>query len=790
MPLTALTPLQTPADFDIQDTDFAHDLLGRDVCNNWNELTTAQDAGGYPFDAVVIGAGMFGGYIAEKLYRQGGPIGMRVLVIEAGAFLLPSHIQNLPQRLGGKIGGVDFLRTRDDGKAQNVIWGMPWISNEGFPGLAYCVGGRSLFWGGWSPRLTANDLANWPANVVSFFNGTNGNDGAFRDAETEIGTFPTTDYIKQNTLFNALINGFNAAKNSVAAGTTITLVDEAPLAVQGDSPQSGLFSFDKFSSGPFLIDAIRDDIATNDKLHGDVSRRIFLLPRTQVVRLNRFGNAVTSLDLSVAGSRQTLQLGSGTIVVLANGTIESTRLALDSLGVGSTQFGSPRVGNLMGHLRSNIVVRVKRSVLNLPSPATDLETTALIIRGEALNRRFHLQVTASAIAGQDPEKNMWSMVPDIELQGAMLANQDPDWIVITLRGIGEMQDSRSLNPDPARSWIDLSPETDRWGVRRAYVNLVATAADRQLWSAMDRAAFDLARALAGAPQNIEYLTPNGWQSARPQPDANGKGFWQDKLGTTHHEAGTLFMGAQGSSITDTNGKFHHLDNVYVAGPAIFPTFCSANPSLTGIALAKRTARAVVTAQSPVPAPGFTPLSLAANDWQMVRLPNTPAATMRRYGQVFETFEGYGLYWYTKEQFTNFRLWVEWRIGRRDDNSGIYIGVPAPTVPNPLTAADQQGHEIQIDERGFDSNTATEGHALKLTSAIYDLKAPDLFQPVKVGEWNIFVIEANGPTIKVTLNGQLTNTFTSTRQQTGFIALQAHHRTSRVQFRNLQVQKLP
>jgi hypothetical protein len=789
MPLQRLTPTSSPADFDVQDTESAHDVLGRYVCNTWEEVVAAQNAGGYPFHVVVVGGGMFGGYLAEKLYRLGEALAMRVLVLEAGALLLPTHIQNLPQRLGGKIGGVDFLRNRDDGQAQNVIWGMPWISNEAFPGLAYCVGGRSLFWGGWAPRLTPNDLANWPPDAVAYLNGTTGDDGAFRLTEREIGVFPSTDYIRQSTLFNALITAFNNAKSSVAAGTVITVVDEAPLAVQGDAPESGLFSFDKFSSAPFLIDAVRHDIATNDKLHFDVSRRIFLVPRVQVVRMHRLGNRVTSMDVSVRGATQPLSIGPRSTVVLANGTIEATRLALDSLGVGSTQFGSPRVGNLMGHLRSNIVVRIKRSAVGLPTPATDLETTALIVRGESLGRRFHLQVTAAAIAGTNPEANMWSMVPDIEFFDSMLANQDPNWIVITLRGIGEMEDRRSLNPDPGRSWIDLSPETDRWGVRRAYVNLVASAQDQQLWTAMDRAAFDLATAMAGGAQNIQYLTPSGWQSNRPQPDANGKGFWQDKLGTTHHEAGTLFMGAPGNSITDTHGRFHHLENVYVVGPAVFPTLGSANPSLPGIALARRTATAIVTAQSPAPAPGFTLLSLSTADWQMVRLPNT-SACMRHYGKVLETFDAYGLYWYTKEQFTNSRLWVEWRIGRRDDNSGVYIRIPAPNVPNPLTAADQQGHEIQIDERGFDSNTGTEGHAMKLTGAIYDLKAPDVFQPVKIGEWNTFVIEANGPTITVTLNGQLVNTFNSTRQPSGHIALQAHHRTSRVQFRNLQVQKLP
>ena len=64
------------------------------------------------FDAIVIGAGMFGGYFAEKLYRLGAGNALRILVLDAGAFLFPTHIQNLPQQLGGKIFGTASLVVR------------------------------------------------------------------------------------------------------------------------------------------------------------------------------------------------------------------------------------------------------------------------------------------------------------------------------------------------------------------------------------------------------------------------------------------------------------------------------------------------------------------------------------------------------------------------------------------------------------------------------------------------------------------------------------------------------
>ena len=58
------------------------------------------------------------------------------------------------------------------------------------------------------------------------------------------------------------------------------------------------------------------------------------------------------------------------------------------------------------------------------------------------------------------------------------------------------------------------------------------------------------------------------------------------------------MGAAGQSITDLAGRFHGSTNAYAVGSAVFPTLGSANPSLTALALARRTAEAVVAAAGP------------------------------------------------------------------------------------------------------------------------------------------------------------------------------------------------
>src|SRR5260221_5954025 len=78
---------------DVQRTTLGLDAPGRFVCNTWDEATSN---GTRHFDAIVIGAGMFGGYCADKIYRFGAANNLKVLVLDAGSFLLPTHLQNLP----------------------------------------------------------------------------------------------------------------------------------------------------------------------------------------------------------------------------------------------------------------------------------------------------------------------------------------------------------------------------------------------------------------------------------------------------------------------------------------------------------------------------------------------------------------------------------------------------------------------------------------------------------------------------------------------------------------------
>jgi choline dehydrogenase-like flavoprotein len=764
---------------DVQQTEFSHDVLGRWSCSTWEEVS---NNGGDPFDVVVIGAGMFGGYIADKLYRHGENIGLRVLVVDAGDFIVPTHVQNLP-RLGLNAPTELVVDGNDkDPGPQNLVWGHPWHSSQEFPGLAYCFGGRSLFWGGWSPRLHPDDLkpqpadqASWPTDVVTYLN-TN-----YRAVETEMGVYPTADYIS-GELFNALKDRFESVK------ATGQLVEDAPLAVEGKAPESGIFAFDKYSSAFLLFDAVREDIGRRWRSSIDAWRRLMVLPRAQVVRLTRSGNAVTELELLVNGQQRFLRpplIASDCSVVLAAGTIESTRLALDSLPAAS--MGANRMGsNLMAHLRSDITGQIRRSALpGLPSEPSELEIAALLVRGATTDgHRYHLQVTASASASSDA--NLFTAVPDIELLDAIRANQAPGWIAITLRAVGQMIGRPSAQPgDAKKSWINLAWQSDpRTGTPRAWVNLDPSDADFVAWTEMEQAAVDLLNAVAGDAGNVRNVKKN-----------------RAKIGTTHHEAGTLWMGDPGASVTDSDGRFHHVNNVYVAGPALFPEIGSANPSLTATTLALKTADAIVTSRTMPPNPASRSLFTGSRqNWIMAG----GGEFMTLFGSILEARpNGLGVLWYTREIFKNFVLRVDWLSfnpttnvpGGRADNSGVLIRFPALNASDPANdwkLASDRGYEVQIDDMGFNPDTNQNFDPMHQTGAVYALAASSKIASKSAGQWNTFEIEAKTKTISVTLNGELVTTYTINaadgRQPAGHIGLQCH--SGNVQFRNVMIQSLP
>jgi hypothetical protein len=861
-------------------TSFTLDTMGRNLGNTLQEVldSTQQTLGGSgrEFDVIVVGGGSFGSIVAERLLLNDVSHSRRIVVLEAGPFVLPEHAQNLPF-----MGGAPDMR-------------RPWVSDTSkaladgrkplnYPGLIYAVGGRSLTWGGWSPQLLDAEMNAWPAAVVNDLKAR-----YFKESSDQIGVDETNDFIYGRLhvgLRRQLLDGLRANGAAIGAvpfgelpdhpviqyttpveltddvlrnwlglsATDITprkdLIDlfklEAPLAVQSQT-LPGLFPFNKFSAVPVLVRAAR--IAQSETggigVEADARKRLMVVTGCHVLDLlteTQDDNWVRVTGVRVQdrdGKVRVVSLapprpdGTQSAVVIALGTIESTRLALNTFNDSLAGRAAQRMGqNLMAHLRSNLTIRVPVNALKElpPSTSTALQTSALFVKGKTTvdgrDRYFHLQITASGLSalGMDAEAELFKKIPDIEHLSAMLRADDTH-VVITIRGIGEMSPQ---NPDNS---VQLARFDAEFGRPAAYVELgnpaggeggtAQTQVDRKVWEAMDRFSDHVALIFAnGKP--FEILGKAGEITIPVPAGASAEDLAmyfehprrRDALGTTHHDAGTLWMGADpASSVVNEYGRIHDTTNCYVASPAIFPTVGSPNPMLTGVALARRAADLLNDRVLPRPEQIVVEAGYEA-------LFNGTEASFNRWrtagpgGQGFALLNGelvsygnndFALLWYARDAFDDFTLRVQFRIfDNQRHNSGVFVRFRNPLAPmtptiraraladrapvdtNAAWRAVYSGFEVQIDDSAkgdvskdfYGVRPEPDGLWKNRTGAIYKIPAGDFiphmnqhdavwqqYQPgpgLVSGPWFEYEIRAKGDRYSVSL----TNLSTAAKKQT-------------------------
>jgi choline dehydrogenase-like flavoprotein len=110
------------------------------------------------FDIVIIGSGVGGGVLADNLAeRLGGHA--RILVLEAGSFLYPTHVYNICRfhnyEVARKFGCATFWQQGDSPANKLYIGEQPQLN----------FGGRSIFWSGLIPALQKWELHFFPPGV-------------------------------------------------------------------------------------------------------------------------------------------------------------------------------------------------------------------------------------------------------------------------------------------------------------------------------------------------------------------------------------------------------------------------------------------------------------------------------------------------------------------------------------------------------------------------------------------------------------------------------------------------
>ena len=810
-----------------ESTTFTLDNMGRFSCNTLQEAldSAAQTVAGRKrdFDVIVIGGGTFGSVVAEHLFVTDNTRSRRILVLEAGPFVLPEHFQNMPF-----IGGAPDMR-------------VPWVNHPAlnYAGLIFAIGGRSLTWGGWSPELLDVEMTAWPPTTRNALRPAAPAEGYFAQASRQIGVKETNDFIYgplHTALRKQLHAGLKAAGNltgftfgallehpavrypdpgdppppipvavlrdwlGLPATDTTPEAElhelfklEAPLAVQSTT-LPGFFPTNKFSAVPALIRAARLASTEADGTGpvADARKRIMVVSNCHVqdlitqtqpdnwvrvtgVRVWQNGNSV---DISLAPPRNNGQ----SVVVIALGTVETTRLALTTFQQALAGRAAQRMGtNLIAHLRSNLTIRIPRGAIaaNLPPTVIDsLQCSALLVKGKASNgRTYHFQITATGLSklGTDSEAELFKKLPTLEHIENMLRATD-DTVVITIRGIGDMT---PRNPD---SFINLSTTDTDFGRPKAVVTLgnakatpvqfpgsAETNNDRTTWNEMDAVSDKIALIFAGN-EPFEILpnadnaisVPAGTVAQRLAVLASFKNR-RDDLGTTHHDAGTMRIGDNISdAVTNDFGRIHDTTNCYISGPALFPTVGSPNPMLTSVALGRRTGDVLNASVLPGPDPiispqpdaGFRPLFDGTDaTFKKWRLAGPPGGGMLHCNGEMVSYgdAGLRLFYYATESFSDFTLRLQFRIfDPAKHNSGVFVRFPRPTLPlsvvlsaraaneaafdpnNPAWKPVIAGFEVQIDDNALGDSTKDfygvrpepNGLFKNRTGAIYKIQAGD------------------------------------------------------------------
>lgn len=134
--------------------------------NNYANLVTEKpqahtrlirdyDGSNKDFDFIIIGSGIGGGILADDLADRLGQ-SHRILVLDAGSFIYPTHVYNISRIPNGSVAphfGVDNFKQSPSGS--HFIGSKPQL----------CFGGRSIFWSGLIPQAQSWEMEFFPDNV-------------------------------------------------------------------------------------------------------------------------------------------------------------------------------------------------------------------------------------------------------------------------------------------------------------------------------------------------------------------------------------------------------------------------------------------------------------------------------------------------------------------------------------------------------------------------------------------------------------------------------------------------
>jgi hypothetical protein len=525
------------------------------------------------FDIIIVGSGIGGGVLADDLADRLGDR-KRILVLEAGSFIYPTHVYNIcrfPNSSLAKHFGCDTFWQGGDSNSQNFIGEKPQLN----------FGGRSIFWSGLIPSIQDWELAFFPPRVRSDLNG-----GLLRRAGESMNESrsmgKTASRIVEKLRHSPLSDDF--------------VIEETPRALHqpylkpDGTPNDQFFTEPTgvFNTAELLINQVGLTPGAPPGVRRGDGPGLHLLPNHYVEDVQNHGDHFELVTRNTLNDQ--IRTFRAVTVVLAGGSIESPKLLRRS---SMYPWFADHVKHLLG-----------RGLTDHPT-SDEMNTLVTNIGDVQIRRDSHAKIIFYSRGHREGSQIRYPFNVEMNINHEYWHLRENDPTANALTGsppdgasrldikfsFGNcLDDVNEVRPAPPFGYVpEIAFRNLSWMDHLAGSRFPALAG----WQKNFGEIFDLMNSVTA--QIFSQFQLAG-QPARPQNDMKfghgGKGFgW----GTVHHAAGTLRMpykrahdsGFDFQSVVDEDLRVAGTQHLYVCDMSVMPFSSAANPVRTLVALALR-----------------------------------------------------------------------------------------------------------------------------------------------------------------------------------------------------------
>jgi len=527
------------------------------------------------FDIIIVGSGIGGGVLADDLADRLGDQ-RRILVLEAGSFLYPTHTYNVcrfPNDSVAKHFGCDTFWQAGDQRSENFIGEKPQLN----------FGGRSIFWSGLIPWIRDWELDFFPPRVRDDLKGgLLHRAGVSMNESQSMGR--TADAIARKLQQSPLGQDFIVTETPRAL--------HQPYLAPDGTPRDQFFTEPTgvFNTAELLINQVG---LTPGMRHGDGPGLHLLLHHYVEDVQNHGGQFELIARNTLTGQGRAFRAGT---VVLAAGSIESPKLLRrSSMYPWLPDHAKHLIGRgLTDHPTSNEIHTFVTSIGEVDIPKSSHAKIIFYSRGlrdgNEIRYPFNVEMNVNHeywhLRDNDPGARDPAASPAHDAAG-------PSRVDIKFSFGNFLDDGNEVRPAPSFGYVpEIVFQNLSWMDHLANSRFPALAGWRrdhgQIFATMNH-----------VTNQIFSQFQNNGQPARPDNEVwfgqGGKGFgW----GTVHHAAGTLRMPFKSSydgnfesrSVVDEDLRLAGAQNLYVCDMSVMPFSSAANPVRTLVALALRLSR--------------------------------------------------------------------------------------------------------------------------------------------------------------------------------------------------------